>query len=202
MAAAETAGPQKAGPTKASRRIESGIELWFAVEEGVVEEAGEEAAKERPDPIDTLIGPVICGNGRTKGAGWIKSAARKGAGDENAECDDEADAEAGVRAGGVTVVDGGGEDREDEKERGDGFEDKAGEDSEVSGEGRSSEGDALPGFLGDDGFEKKCSRDGASDLRGPIGDGFDGGDALGDPEPDRDGGIKVAAGDVAERTDH
>jgi len=42
------------------------------------------------------------------------------------------DAEAGVGAGGVAVVDGGSEDGEDEEERRDCFQDKAGENGEVA----------------------------------------------------------------------
>src|SRR6266436_610718 len=90
-------------------------ELWFAVEEGVVEEAGEETAEERADPVDALIGPMVCGESGAEGARGVEGCAGKGTSDEDAQRDDEADAKAGVGAGRVAVVDGGSEDGEDEE---------------------------------------------------------------------------------------
>lgn len=200
------ASPGKATEIRAAghcaHRIPWQAELWFAVEERVVEETGEETAEERADPVDPLIGPVICGESGTEGASRVESATSEGAGDDDAKSDDEADAEASVGARRVAVVDSGGKYGQDEEESGDGFEDEAGEDGEVAGEGRRAQRDAFPGFLWNDGFEEKCRGDGTGDLCDPVGHSFDGGDALGDPEADRDGGIEMAAGDMAERANH
>jgi len=57
-------------------------------------------------------------------------------------------------------------------------------------EGRSAKCGGAPDFFGDDGAKKKCGGDGAGDLRGPIGDGFDCGDAFGDPETMVTAGLK------------
>src|SRR5690349_10225685 len=100
---------------------------------------------------------MVCGESGAKGAGGVEGAAGEGTGDEDSERDDEADAEAGVGSGGVAVVDGGGENGEDEEECGDGFEDKAGENREVAGESGRAEGRSPPDFLRDDGAKKKCS---------------------------------------------
>src|SRR5256885_1524791 len=71
-------------------------ELRFAVKKGIVEEAGEEAAEERADPIDALISPVICGESGAEGAGDLRSPIGNGFDRGDAFGDPEADGDGGI----------------------------------------------------------------------------------------------------------
>src|SRR5262249_11059520 len=148
--------------------------LWnrsgFPVEERVVEEAGEESAEERADPVDALIGPVICSERRAESAGGIECTSGEGASNDYAEGNDKADAKAGVGANGVALVDGSRENGEHQKESCDGFKGETGQHCEIASEAGSAKRDGAPNFIGNDGAKEKRCCDGAHNLRNPVRD--------------------------------
>src|SRR5271170_2666748 len=102
--------------------------LQFLEVEGVVEEAGQEAARQGAYPIDAPVGPVGGSERGTQGAGGVEGASGEGIGDHDPDSEGQADGEArdGAR-GGLVVVYGGGEDDQDQEEGGDGFQDHGGQ---------------------------------------------------------------------------
>src|SRR6202007_1107035 len=151
--------------------------------------------------VDRQVGPVIGGEGGAEGARGIHGGSGEGADHEDTERDGEPDAEACDGAKGAAFIESSGEDDEDEEKGGDGFEEHGGARGEIAHQFRSAESYGSPGFLGNDGFENKSCGDGAKNLRSPIQKRFEGADAFGNPEPDAYGGIKMAAGNVAEGRD-
>src|SRR5262249_54019090 len=118
--------------------------------QGVVKEAGEEAAGKRADPVDAVAGPVGRSESGAEGASRIERGAGEGSGDENAESDAEADAKAGDGFEGAALVDGGSENGEHEEEGCDCLEGHRGEAREVASKLRSADSDGAPGVVGDD----------------------------------------------------
>src|ERR1700732_5467780 len=133
------------------------------------------------------------GEGGAESAGGVHGGAGEGADDEDAESHGQTDAETGYGAEGAAIVEGSGEENQDEEERGDGFEDHGRKSGEVAKERWGAESDGVPGFVGNDGSKQEGSRDAAEHLRGPVEEGIEGANAFGDPETDGDGGIEVVA---------
>ena len=67
---------------------------------------------------------------------------------------------------------------------------------------RRAQSDGTPDGFRKDGGQHVGGGDGAEKLRDPVEEGLEGAHALRHPEADRDRGIQVAAGNVADRGDH
>src|SRR5262249_31306138 len=193
------AGPKPGGTNRNWRQA---LALRFAVEEGVVEKAGEKAAKERSDPVNALIDPVIGSEGWAEGASRVESSAGERSSDHNAERNDQTNAEACERTRRVSLVDGGGEDREDEEKGCDRFQDEAGKNGEVTRECRGTEINGVPDFVREYCAKEVRGNDATDELSDPIRDGFHRCDSFGDPKADSDSRIEMTAGDVAECGNH
>jgi len=174
----------------------------IAEEEAIVDYAGEDAAEEGADPIDAVVRPVMRGERGAEGAGRVHGAACEGGGEEHIHGDGEADGEAGDFVEGALGIDGGGEENEDKEESGGGFERHAVHAREIGGEFGSAETHGAPNGVGDDGDEKIGGGGGAEELRDPVEEGLQGGQAFGDPEADGDGGVQMAARNVGDGGDH
>src|SRR5271163_594149 len=186
-----------------NRRAARRKTLGFLQEERVIQKSRQESPGEWTDPVDAVILPVGGRQGGTESAGGIEGAACERTGDHDAQHDADADGETGYGAErGGAFVDGGGKDRENEEESRDAFENHAVETREVVREHGGAESDGVPSFLWDDRFEEKCGGCGSGELRGPVGYRVESVQALGDPEADGDGGIEMAAGDMAEGANH
>src|SRR2546423_1750768 len=84
-------------------------ELRFLEEQRVVEQAGDEASRQRPNPVHALAGPVTRGDCWPKRAGGIEGRTGERAGHQNSERDGEANPEAGNRAEDAAFIYGSGE---------------------------------------------------------------------------------------------
>src|SRR5229473_7495330 len=120
------------------------------------------------------------GEGRAEGASGVHGGAGERADGQNAEGDGQADPEAGDGAEGAAFVDRSGEDDENEKEGGDGFEDHGRDNWKVAKERGGAERDGAPGFFRDDGSQQEGRSDAAEDLRRPIEKSVEGADKFGD----------------------
>lgn len=91
-----TENAEKGGRAQGKRReiVSHGI-LWcgyscwglIAEEEAIVDYACYDAAQERADPVDAVVGPVMSGEGWAEGAGGVHGAACEGAGEEDVHGD-------------------------------------------------------------------------------------------------------------------
>jgi len=83
-------------------------------EDAVVDHAGQDAAEERSDPVDAVVGPVIAGyQSWAEGAGRVDGCAGEGEAAEGVHCDGEADGEAGHFIESAFGVNTGSEEDED-----------------------------------------------------------------------------------------
>ena len=103
---------------------------------------------------------------------------------------------------GASFINGRGEDDEHQEESGNRLKRHSSPTGKIARKLRDAESDGVPGFLGDDYFQEKRGSGRAGELRGPIQDGIDGGYTLRNPEADGDGGIEMAARNVAKGGNH
>src|SRR5258707_15856506 len=101
------------------------------------------------------------GGGRARGESGIHGGASEGADEQEAEGDGQADAEAGDRAEGAALVDRGGEDHEDQEERGDGFKDHGREAGKKARQAPGGGGPGTPRNFGGGGAGARRGEDGA-----------------------------------------
>src|SRR6185369_2642441 len=171
-------------------------------EKGVIEEGGKKTSCQGAYPVHALGRPMRRGQGGPEGTGGIQSCTGEWTGDHDSQGDGQADAEAGDGAEGALFVDRGGEDDENEEERGDCLQDHGGKAREVAYQSGSSQRDGAPGFFGHERLQEKCGNDRAGQLSGPVENDVQGADPLGNPEADGDRRVEVAAGNVTKRRDH
>src|SRR5258707_14538849 len=105
------------------------------------------------------------GGGRARGESGIHGGASEGADEQEAEGDGQADAEAGDRAEGAALVDRGGEDHEDQEERGDGFKDHGREAGKKTEQAPRAAGHRTAGIFGGEGREEESRGEDAGGQR-------------------------------------
>src|SRR5260370_10752291 len=174
---------------------------FFQIER-IIEQTGDKTSGQRADPVDSVMGPVWRGQRRPKGPRGVQSGSGERPGNEEAEGEGQADAEDGDGARRAFCIDGCGEHREHKKKRRDTFKSYACPNRKISSELRSAESDGAPGRFGDYGFQQERGSRRAHQLRGPIEEGFDRANTLGNPEADGHSWIEMSAGDVAESGNH
>jgi hypothetical protein len=118
----------------------------------------------------------------------------------------EADGDGGEAFGGAFV--GGAEDDEKEERGEEHLDEEAGEERVVFGGvvgvavGGESAGEGEGGVAAGDQVQNSGGADGSENLGDDVGGQFGDGEAFGGDEADRDGGVEVAAGDVADGEGH
>src|SRR5258707_13493668 len=110
------------------------------------------------------------GGGRARGESGIHGGASEGADEQEAGGDGQVDVEAGDRAEGAALVDRGGEDHEDQEERGDGFKDHGREAGENPYQPPRAGGHGAPGIFGGDGPVEGSTGEGAAGPPWPKGE--------------------------------
>ena len=122
----------------------------FEVQE-VVEQGARKSSRQRPDPENTVIGPMGGGEGGAKGARGIESAACKWSGDKYAEGVHETGPKAGNGTESSAIIKGGGKHSEHQEKGCGGFEGHACPARKIARKLRSAERNGSPGILWNDG---------------------------------------------------
>src|SRR5258707_15299564 len=120
------------------------------------------------------------GGGRARGESGIHGGASEGADEQEAGGDGQVDVEAGDRAEGAALVDRGGEDHEDQEERGDGFKDPGREAGKNPYHPRGARGPGRTGVFGGAGPVGERRGGAARGPRAPTKKNFTRSDACGE----------------------
>ena len=132
----------------------------------------------------------------------VQGGAGERTGNQDAECDRQADAKAGDGFESTFLIDGRSENDEHQEKSCNAFESHRRPAGKIARKLRNAKGNGAPGLFRDDYLQEKRGSGGAGDLRDPIQNGIDRVHAFGNPEADGDGGIEVSAGNVAEGGNH
>src|ERR1700694_625090 len=122
----------------------------FEVQE-VVEQGASKSSRQRPDPENTVVGPMGGGEGGAKGARGIESAACKWSVDKYAEGVHKTGRKAGNGTESSAIVKGSSKQREHQEKSCGGFEGHARPAWKIARKLRSAEGHGAPGILRNDG---------------------------------------------------
>src|SRR6185312_7639612 len=204
-------------PPRVSRPLVSGggwLEFWFGCdhsrgfrEEGVVDDAGDEAANDGSGPKEPELTerPSVHEERLAGAAGGVHGGVRHGNADEVNEGEAESDGDAGERLRRARVR--CAENNDQEEHRQNDFRYEAGEQRvsaggmravSVGSEAAEDESGLAAGDDVEDGGAGSCSEHLGDDVGQKMRDG----EAASGDEPNGDGGIEMAAGDVADGIAH
>src|SRR5579863_5193752 len=149
---------------------QTGPSYWsaFSEEEEIVHPGRDYAARQWPNPVHAMVGPVMRGQCWAKCARGIHSRPGKRAAHQSVHGDGEADSEARNLVEGTALVHRGGEHNEDQEKCEHCLNDHPGGAREIVSQIWGAQCNSAPDIFGGDSTKQKCGGSSSGKLRDPI----------------------------------